>query len=409
MQRLSRAAAVMALFTLQSYAPAGGRGNLTSLRGGSPLTTLVIPGSDAPGRPLPLWHLLWANVPRGRRPPADALPRVFPWLAPTRTADRFRATIPDQDADRLQAFCSMPRRIRLDFAPNPERLPCDLTGPVDDVIVTGWRQRPNGVRYAHWDHPLSPMYRDGKGGGWLPVHPQPGGIGYRHWVGLAIDSGAGSNTRKRAACIATWHDERRRRIDRSAGDGARLLAAGYDMDNMKARAFAESEMPLPGSHDAVAERVIARRPETLVKAARALRLSIRDACYDADTAIDAGPMAAAYEAFWSATHDGFLVRLREAADLALAEPDEAREIDTARSWCDLLRRATLDLFDQAAPLDPGAASFDPARIVRARARLFWMFMGRNAAGKRLFEALGLPDPEPAKPKPRRRTMSKESA
>ena len=39
--RLSRPAAAMALFTLQCYAPAGGRGNLTSLRGGGPLTTLA--------------------------------------------------------------------------------------------------------------------------------------------------------------------------------------------------------------------------------------------------------------------------------------------------------------------------------------------------------------------------------
>jgi CRISPR system Cascade subunit CasA len=32
--RMSRAAAAMALFTLQCYAPSGGRGNLTSVRGG---------------------------------------------------------------------------------------------------------------------------------------------------------------------------------------------------------------------------------------------------------------------------------------------------------------------------------------------------------------------------------------
>ena len=59
--RLSRAAAAMALYTLQSYAPAGGRGNLTSLRGGGPLTTLALPGGDRPT----LWHILWANVPAG--------------------------------------------------------------------------------------------------------------------------------------------------------------------------------------------------------------------------------------------------------------------------------------------------------------------------------------------------------
>ena len=71
----------------------------------------------------------------------------------------------------------MPRRIRLDFAPNPDRLACDLTGEIDEVIVIGWRQRPNGVKYANFDHPLSPYYKDAKSG-WLPLHPQPG----RHWL-----------------------------------------------------------------------------------------------------------------------------------------------------------------------------------------------------------------------------------
>lgn len=47
--RLARPAAAMALFTLQCYAPAGGRGNLTSLRGGGPLTT-----GDAGARSVPV-------------------------------------------------------------------------------------------------------------------------------------------------------------------------------------------------------------------------------------------------------------------------------------------------------------------------------------------------------------------
>jgi CRISPR system Cascade subunit CasA len=119
--RLARPAAAMALFTLQTYAPSGGRGNLTSVRGGGPLTTLVLPGVT-----VPLWHMLWANVPQGK--PAGANELVFPWLAPTRTADRFPSTTP-VDVHPLQAFWGMPRRIRLEFTPNADRLACDLTGP----------------------------------------------------------------------------------------------------------------------------------------------------------------------------------------------------------------------------------------------------------------------------------------
>ena len=50
---LSRAAAAMALYTMSSYAPAGGAGHRTSLRGGGPMTTLVV-AEHARVRPHPL-------------------------------------------------------------------------------------------------------------------------------------------------------------------------------------------------------------------------------------------------------------------------------------------------------------------------------------------------------------------
>jgi len=383
---LSRPAAAMALFTLQTYAPAGGRGNLTSLRGGGPLTTLALPGA------VPLWLLLWANVPKGPAPAPGDLPRIFPWLAPTRTADRYPATIPGRDAHALQAFWGMPRRIRLDFAANVDALPCDLTGTVDEVIATGWRQRPNGVKYAGWDHPLSPAYKDTKGGGWLPVHPQPGGIGYRHWVGFVF--GDAKTGRSPADCVAAWH-ERASDVPAPVRDGMRLLAAGYDMDNMKARAFVESEMPLPGTGDPEAGRAIARLAEGLVAsaeaAARALRRAVRDARFDDDTALDAAPIAAAFESFWAATHDAFFTQLAHPPE----DTDEALEA-ASRKWLAVLKATALRLFDEAAPLDPGAASFDPARIVRARRSLFYTLEGYGPSGNALFAALMLPTPEPAK-------------
>jgi CRISPR system Cascade subunit CasA len=79
---LSPAAAAIALYALQAFAPEGGRGNLTSLRGGGPMTTLVIP-SMADGRMPSLWHRVWAHVPEpeAERSGAEALPRILPWLA----------------------------------------------------------------------------------------------------------------------------------------------------------------------------------------------------------------------------------------------------------------------------------------------------------------------------------------
>lgn len=380
--RLARPAAAMALFTMQCYAPAGGRGNLTSVRGGGPLTTLVLPGIA----PCPLWHLIWANVPFGKPPEAAALSRVFPWLAATRTADRFPATTP-KEAHPLQAFWGMPRRIRLDFVENPEGAPCDLTGIVDPVLVTGWRQRPNGVKYVAWEHPLSPSYKDAKSGGWLPVHPQPGGIGYRDWVAIVLGDAEG--TRRPARVIADWPG---RAADLDEASDSRLFAAGYDMDNMKARGFVESEMPLPGTEPEAAA-AFAQVSRALAAAAtivaQSLRRAVREALYNRDTKTDSAPLAAVYEAFWAATQDRFFELLRK-----VRGDWEAALVERAPVWRKMLRDTALRLFDAAAPLDPAVASFDPKRIVKARRDLFFTLEGYGANGEKLFMELLLTSPEP---------------
>jgi CRISPR system Cascade subunit CasA len=352
--------------------------------------------------PCPLWRLVWANTP-ARNPPRPAeLSRVFPWLAATRTSDRFPATTP-AEAHPLQAFWGMPRRIRLDFAENTQNLPCDLTGAVDTEIVTGWRQRPNGVKYVAWEHPLSPSYKDNKSGGWLPVHAQPGGIGYRHWVAVALGDDAG--TRRPARAISDW---RVRSADiSSALAPSRLLAAGYDMDNMKARAFVESEMPLPGSAAKAADtltRVARRLIEAAGIAAAALRSAVRQARFSRDTSVDSAPLAAVYESFWAATQDRFFAILPNHPSVDW----ETALAAAASPWRGVLIWTALRLFDEAAPLDPSAASCDPRRIVEARRNLFGTLDGRGPMGGRLFDALQLPSPEP-KGKRRRQSTSMEPA
>src|SRR5690554_137653 len=76
--------ATLALFTLQINAPSGGQGHRVGLRGGGPLTNLLIP-QDGDST---LWEKLWLNVicldvwPYGEADFASA--SVFPWLAPTK-------------------------------------------------------------------------------------------------------------------------------------------------------------------------------------------------------------------------------------------------------------------------------------------------------------------------------------
>lgn len=382
---LSRPAAAMALYTLQSWAPAGGAGNRTGLRGGGPLVTLV-----RPARPS-LWHLLWANVPCGEVPkPADH-PRIFPWLAPTITSEGARVVTPGPEAHPLQAFWGMPRRIRLDFQALDAPAACDLTGLADTVRVTGWRQRPRGANYAGWKHLLSPYYQTKPGAGWLPVHPQPGGIGYRHWIGLVVEQ---KGQREPAAAIATWRRERLR----AAGEGrnTRLLAAGYDMDNMKARAFVESEMPLPGN--AEDQKRLDELAAALVRAAEQaaglLRSAVRHALFapGATVKLDAEGLASLRERLWAATEEDFFDALRTAA----GEPGVLGGEEKERgAWATRLRRVALALFDEAAPLDPETGAEAP-RIAAARKNLLLALTGWGKPGRELFATLSLPLPEPTR-------------
>jgi CRISPR system Cascade subunit CasA len=385
--RLSRATAAMALYTFQSWAPAGGAGNRTGLRGGGPLTTLVLP-HGAPS----LWHMLWANVPGGEAAKLADLPHIFPWLAPTVTSDAGRVVTP-QSAHPLQCWWGMPRRIRLDFAPADPPAPCDLTGERDAVTVTGWRQRPRGANYAAWGgvHPLTPTYRQKPASEVLPVHPQPGGIGYRHWLGLVLASEGGLRTPARA--VSAWRD---RSADAGCGgesDSSRLLAAGFDMDNMKARAFVETEMPLPALVDGQAQERLDRLAEALVKAAdrvaSLLRGAVRAALFSAGASVklDWELLSSVREQLWERTDAAFFAQLQNAVSRGATEP-----YPECVAWLTLLRRTALALFDESAPLaaDSGAAA---PRIGKARRNLLFALLGYGKDGQALFSELGQAAPE----------------
>ena len=376
--QLARATAAIALYTLQAWAPAGGAGNRTGLRGGGPLITLLLPERAG------LWPLLWANVMLGQAPVATELTQVFPWLAPTKRSDKGGVVTPE-NADPAQVWWGMPRRIRLNFEQLPKPGICDLTGTTDSVIVTGWTQRPYGVNYTGWglQHPLTPHYRmkpaDPE---WLPVHPQPGGIGYRHWLGLVLETT--DTLRMPAPILATWRD---RPLGRP-----RLLAAGFDMDNMKARGFVESEMPLPGATDPDERRRVDKLARVLVLAAESVagmtRSAVRAALFPAGATVNAGAeiLNAAREKLWEATDAPFFNVLDAAA------PDDENPNPPQSGWHATLRRAAIAIFDELAPI-AADGSGRPERIATARRFLLGGLAGYGADGRALFTTLNLPPAE----------------
>lgn len=411
---LCRRAAAMVLFTLQTYAPSGGAGHRTSLRGGGPLTTLIAPEIRG-DRPAPLWSTLWANVP-DHPAPGRVSADIFPWLGATRISDNKRPGTTPRDVDPLQAFWGMPRRIRLVFAPNPDRRLWDLTGEIDDVVVTGFRTRPWGTSYEAWVHPLSPYYRQkATNPGLLPVHGRPGGVGWRDYLGLVANNDEPEKaTRLPAACVTLFRQNRGSRVSEDEWGRAqfRLLAFGYDMDNMKARGWTEGVMPLWVPPDAASLGPLDDFARALVDGADIVRRVVTRAVKSALLG-EVGDWSRIDERFWSESEARFHAVLGSfAAILRLPKAERAgRTSATYEAFFDRLKRLAFHIFDDEVSIDALAdADLKTVRnpktgltrivnpVVEARKALASILGGYGKEGKSLYGAFGLSSSEPEKAK-----------
>lgn len=403
---LSRAAAAMALFTLSAYAPAGGAGHRTSLRGGGPMTTLIVDDHDKYGATL--WGRIWPNIESkrqisGRAVEAkgpDDLGAIFPWLVSTRASnpkEGGRLTTP-ADVHPLQVYWGMPRRIRLLFEDAQDR-PCSLTDTQDFAIVTSYRTRNYGTDYSEgFEHPLTPYYRQKAGTAKLPVHPRPGGVSYRLWPGLVIPSS--DKLREPAQVIRHWPER-----DPSKGQ-TRFTAFGYDMDNMKARVWIESEMPLWFLSDAVSREWLMKFIERVTAGAdgvgRLLTGAVKSALYNrpSDATGDYGFIT---ERFYRETEGIFYAAMRDAVASIRNDSDvDDPTINVRENWAPIMAKAALRLFDEYAPAD-GLEDRDMHRHVKARFFLALALGGRGKSGRALFERdLGIASPEPATTRKSRR-------
>ena len=371
-----------ALFAMQTNAPSGGSGHRTSLRGGGPLSTLVLPGGDDNDS---LWNMLWLNILEkdvflrtsgnaGRTAERD----IFPWLAATRTSEKRdgRDTTP-QDAHPAQMFWGMPRRIGLDLE-NCASGECPVCGEMTPTGILRYRTQNYGVNYAGaWLHPLSPYSR--KDGVPLPLHAQPGGISYRHWLGLVQED---TKLQREPARIVHHFRESRQ----LSGQSFRLWAFGYDMDNMTARCWYESIMPLVVVPTAIREDY-EFRTAGMVRAAHEvaenLRKCVKKAWFNkpgevkGDTGIIVGR-------FWQNTEGDFYVGLENLRS-ALGDDNEEALIAVMRSWHMVLCRTSQIIFDSLAWEGP-IEHANPKRVVLARRDLARF----NSSKKILVELLGLP-------------------
>lgn len=415
---LSRQGAALALMTLQTSAPSGGAGHRTSLRGGGPLTTIVVPGGKKGAEPT-LWERLWANVPLGSPADADDAGKIFPWLGSTRTSDLKnggRKTTPS-DVHPVQAFFGMPRRIRLVFEENTERRPCDLMGPdvIDDVIVTGYVTRPWGTSYEAWGraHPLSPYYRPKKDDPFLPLHLKTSRLGYRQWIGLVMEDQDG--LRVPATCVTEFY----KRAGNFRGDDTqilrdtRLLVAGYSMDNMKPLDFGEALLPLIVTNDENVNGALRNLARAWVKAAdlvanqlvSAVKRALDGEKGNADR--NSTTFDAVKSRFWADTEREFYDELRLArtafevrAGEEIIDPDNRLKETHGKRWLAVLRKHALRIFDDAVPIE-SAESDKIEDVIAGRKMLGVSLAGMGPVGRELFKHLTQPEVEAKSKKARK--------
>lgn len=362
----------MALFTLMTNAPSGGAGHRTSLRGGGPLTTVLLYEPDLerdPDAPPPaLWRDIASNV---REPqaflagsdPSKSEPwHVFPWLAPIERTQPGAETQP-LDTHPLQMYWAMPRRIRLQFAAATGA--CELCGATDRPLVSRYVTKKHGLNYeGPWRHPLSPYCVSKPGEPPLPMHPQRGGLGYKHWLGWVLGIEQKGRHILPAAVV-------RDLLLESASAPFRLWAFGYDMDKMKARCWYESRFPLfefpPGESGLELVRLVVEcLLESAEFSANCLRWAVRDAWLgEADAR---GDLSFIEASFWSGTEADFFVFVRDACTHVRQQPDFGTTAALRENWLHRLRREALSLFDLHVASGPLEAAH-PERIAAAHRTL----------------------------------------
>ncbi|MGM0534900.1 MAG: type I-E CRISPR-associated protein Cse1/CasA [Pseudomonadota bacterium] len=389
--------AALALFTMQINAPAGGAGIRVGLRGGGPLTTLVLPESPDAS----LWSRLWLNVVTSRaltrsgqtwQAPRYDDDTLFLWMAPTRVSDKKGTEVLPEGMHPLHPYWSMPRRFRLLFDGEPCR--CDICGREASHIVRRIRGRKQGANYdGPWLHPLTPYRRDPKKPSEPPLSTkgQPGGLGYQHWSNLVLQD-ADTSGALPALVVQDYVAEKVRAVDEERRFGeeiaallkhARLWAFGYDMDNMKPRGWYSVEMPLVAVPPAQQERLrawVQRFTDLARQVAWMVRTQVKNAWFDRPSEAK-GDMSHIDLAFYDATRGAFFNALHGFQQtLTMADDAPSLPPEVAERWYRTLKREGMALFEEQA-LSGALEAVDLQRATAARRQLQSFLAGRSKGSK----------------------------
>ncbi len=380
-----------AIFTMNTNAPAGGAGIRTSLRGGGPLTTIAVPEDDR-SRYNTLWHKVWLNILIKKdirlthcKINLKEDEQKFPWISPVKISKEKGTETTFDEIHPVQTYWAMPRRMRLD-PPIVESAICDVCGKEIDSYYSSYSTRPYGINYGEGIlHPLSPYYSD-KNGLKLPVHPQPGGFIYRHWPDY-IASDDPNNPR---AIVLQKVDERLRDLKlEKVGQSIRVHVFGYDMDNMKARCWYETQMPYFLIKEKIRENFV-EYAQRLANAARQVaantRTAVKNAWFSPDSTVR-GDLFFIENEFWNGTEKDYYGTLLEIRSALENKPEMINDI--LEIWLRNLNRMSLRVFDfyaeQVSPVAGDAKEKNEKncipRMIKARDRLIGFNLGKPVREK----------------------------
>jgi CRISPR system Cascade subunit CasA len=380
-----------ALFTLQTNAPAGGAGNRTGLRGGGPLTTLLV---ATPTRRL--WQDIWLNVypqrtflQRGGDVNKTANYFIFPWFADISQIQPAGGETQPLQAHPYHVFWAMPRRIRVEFG-SVQTGQCDVCKRDSAQLLHHYVSKPHGLNYKGvWRHPFSPYYETKEG--WLPMHPQPGGFSYKNWLAWVIGVKQGKKIVQAAGVVDYFLQERK---NCQKFGQFRLWVFGYDMDKMKPRCWYETTFPLYGLENSSKstrlqiQNFVANKIEAAEQAVFYLRQAVKQAWFgESDLR---GSLSFVDKAFWDSTEFHFYQQLNDLMIQARTETgidmDDANFILTmGESWHKVLIKCVNKLFDVDIVGAGAISQQDPRRIAEA-----YNGLQRNLRGDAIKTILRLP-------------------
>lgn len=366
----------LALYTMQINAPSGGQGHRTGLRGGGPLTTLVLPQHSQST----LWHKLWLNVVNREfwryDDPDLTSALVFPWLAATKTSEKKGLEVYANDVHPLHMYWAMPRRIRLQV--DEGKTTCALTGKVVDLSVSEYRTQNYGTNYSGtWRHPLTP-YK------WNPKKPdedhlsakgQPGGINYKIWDALTLTN---DNEGQCCAQVVEHFYDIERDFEERMSQVPRLWIFGYDMDNMKARCWYSTALPLFAIAPDYQEQVLFKVKELHKLSGDALwhcRTQVKAAWFDKPGDVK-GDVSFVDLAFWQRTETAFFNAVQHIIT-NIAANQLALSPEQAKGWLRRIQRITTDIFDEYALSELGSERSMAKRIKARRGLTGWLYGGKD--------------------------------